>query len=165
MAKAQLEERQESRAAEDRYYAEVAEELITTVKRFRRLWRITAQDELVATALTSEQAKVLADLRYGPLSMSRIAELLGTTRGAATGMVNRLAAKGLVERTSLPNNRRTVMVKLTPAGDSVQSRNYHKVVNRAAVLLRSLSRAELEAIRQGMTALDRLVSKEVPKIT
>lgn len=53
-------------------------------------------------------------LEHGPLPPSRIAELLGITAGSVTALVDRLEAKGLVERARTTGDRRGVMVSATP---------------------------------------------------
>ena len=48
---------------------------------------------------------------------SLLAEQVVCTTGAMTKLVDRLQRAGLVERTPAPNDRRSVLVRLTPAGD------------------------------------------------
>lgn len=50
------------------------------------------------------------------LSMSEIADKMSHTTAAATGLVDRLEKLGYVERTTSPNDRRKVMVKITSKG-------------------------------------------------
>jgi len=52
----------------------------------------------------------------GELAMSRLAEFLDVSLSNATGLVDRMEERGLVERTRVSNDRRVVLVGLTPAG-------------------------------------------------
>jgi DNA-binding MarR family transcriptional regulator len=54
--------------------------------------------------------------RHGPMSMRRIAELVDVSFPTATGIVDRLEERGLVERTRVPDDRRLVLVQLTEGG-------------------------------------------------
>ena len=50
-------------------------------------------------------------LREGPASAGRLAAELGLTTGAVTGVIDRLARRGLVSRTADPDDRRRVLVE------------------------------------------------------
>ena len=54
--------------------------------------------------------------QYGPLTMGRVAELLGSGLPTATGLVTRVEERGLVERIHDTDDRRLVRVRLTDAG-------------------------------------------------
>lgn len=60
-------------------------------------------------------ALLLLDNR-GERSMSELAANLGAPLSTATGIGERLERRGLVERERHPDDRRVVMVRLTPAG-------------------------------------------------
>jgi DNA-binding MarR family transcriptional regulator len=48
--------------------------------------------------------------------MSRLAETLDVSLSAATGLVDRIEERGLVERIRVPSDRRVVLVRITAAG-------------------------------------------------
>ncbi len=50
----------------------------------------------------------------GPSTAGQLAELTGLTTGAITGMIDRLEKAGLVRRESDPNDKRRVLVRLSP---------------------------------------------------
>ena len=54
--------------------------------------------------------------RHGSMPMSRIAELLGVSVSNATGLIDRIEERGLVERVRVPDDRRVVHVRLTDSG-------------------------------------------------
>lgn len=54
----------------------------------------------------------------GPTQPARLAEISATSRSAVTNAVNTLERDGLVERRPLPEDRRAVVVGLTPAGEA-----------------------------------------------
>lgn len=53
-------------------------------------------------------------LEHGPIHPKQIATSLGITPGSVTAMIDRLEAKGLVERARTPGDRRGVLVSATP---------------------------------------------------
>jgi DNA-binding MarR family transcriptional regulator len=72
--------------------------------------------------LTAAQSHVLRLLRPGSFtSMRRLAERLGCDASNVTGIIDRLEARGLVERRAAGHDRRVKELVLTPAG--VAARN------------------------------------------
>lgn len=57
----------------------------------------------------------------GPLSMGKVAEALDVSVASATGIVDRMEQRGLVERHAQPGDRRIVIVEPTAAGLAVFS--------------------------------------------
>lgn len=82
-------------------------------------------DDLTAVAarhgLSTSQARALIALRE-PMSMSALAEHLVCDASNATGLVTRMAARGLVDRTPAPGDRRSKVVARTPAGTDLAGR-------------------------------------------
>ena len=77
----------------------------------------TALDQAFApTGLTSQQAGLLIHVYTGVTSPKAAGELLGTDSAGMTRMVDRLAAKGLLERIADTGDRRAIALRLTPAG-------------------------------------------------
>ena len=54
--------------------------------------------------------------RHGEMTMTRIAELLDVSLSNATGLVDRIEERGLVERIRVADDRRVVQVRLTEDG-------------------------------------------------
>lgn len=87
------------------------------------------------------------------LTMGEISKRLMVTNGAVTGLVERLAAAGLVERLSLPADRRTHIVRLSPSGSEL----CHRVaVARAGWLTEWTAGMAREETAQLLALLDRL---------
>jgi DNA-binding MarR family transcriptional regulator len=53
---------------------------------------------------------------HGDLPMSRMAELLDVSFSNATGIVDRMEERGLVERVRVPDDRRVVLVRIASGG-------------------------------------------------
>jgi DNA-binding MarR family transcriptional regulator len=88
----------------------------------RALNRLTEAEQRLRAAAAEEVGLNLADfeaVRYlaeqGPGPAGRIAEAMGITSGAVTGLVDRLERAGWVERARHDVDRRQVVVQLAPA--------------------------------------------------
>jgi len=89
---------------------------------------------------------------HGPLTMSRLAEMLDVSLSNATGIVDRLEDRGFVERVRVKDDRRIVLVQPTPAADVVLE---HLDVLRSAMLDEALARLDddrLKVVEAGLRA-------------
>ena len=77
------------------------------------------EDRVAEYGLTGPQALIVRMLE-APLSMQEVAGKLQCDPSNITGIVDRLEARGLVERRVLPTDRRVKQLVLTPEGQSVQ---------------------------------------------
>ncbi len=96
--------------------------------------------------LTLGQLRILEALKDGPITMTEVARAAGVTRGAATGMVDRMVARGLVKRFEPPANRRSVMVRMTAEGARLKVVVHERTVRRASTLTASWTPQEREAL-------------------
>lgn len=89
----------------------------------------------------------------GSLPMGKLADALDVSVASATGIVDRMEQRGLVERRHDPDDRRLVLVHPTEAGLKVFSdMNELRRQNLAAILVR-LSEDELKATLVGLRAM------------
>jgi DNA-binding MarR family transcriptional regulator len=88
----------------------------------------------------------------GPLPMSRLADALDVSVASATGIVDRMEQRGLVERRHSASDRRVVQVHVTDAGrDVFQAMDAQRRGHVAAVLER-LTDDELTGLLIGLRA-------------
>src|SRR3954452_24713428 len=57
---------------------------------------------------------------HGDVTMSRLAELLDVSLSNATGLVDRMAERGLIDRVRVPNDRRVVLVRPSEQGARIR---------------------------------------------
>jgi DNA-binding MarR family transcriptional regulator len=89
----------------------------------------------------------------GPLSMSKLAEALDVSVASATGIVDRMEQRGLVERRHDLADRRVVVVHGAPGGAKVfEDIDEHRRTGLAKLLSR-LTDAELSGLLAGHRAL------------
>jgi MarR family transcriptional regulator, 2-MHQ and catechol-resistance regulon repressor len=81
--------------------------------------------------LTPAQFDVIATLgNTNGLSMGEIGEKTLITKGTLTGVIDRLIQKQLVLREVPPDNRRNVMVQLTPQGQRIFEQSFPSHIAR-----------------------------------
>jgi DNA-binding MarR family transcriptional regulator len=100
-----------------------------------------------SAGVTQAQYQALLAVRawpYEAMTMSDLAEQLLMTHHAAVQLVNRLTAAGLAERAPSVADRRSVHLKLTPAGvalvESLAGQHLREVLRQAPLLTGSLRR-------------------------
>jgi MarR family transcriptional regulator, 2-MHQ and catechol-resistance regulon repressor len=89
----------------------------------------------------------------GPISMKRLSEAMDVTDASATGIVDRMEKRGLVERRHATEDRRVVLVHLTEAGRAVFSQMAEHRRETLRLVLSELTDDEVSALLVGMKAL------------
>ncbi|MGF1568389.1 MAG: MarR family winged helix-turn-helix transcriptional regulator [Nodosilinea sp.] len=98
--------------------------------------------------LTPAQFDVIATLgNTQGLTMGEIGEKTLITKSTLTGVVDRLETKALVSREVPPQNRRCVVVKLTPAGATLFEQAFPAHVADIGRHLAALDTSEIELLR------------------
>jgi DNA-binding MarR family transcriptional regulator len=103
--------------------------------------------------ISLEQFHVLRHIRSGFRSVADLAEKKQISRSAVSQAVEALVAKGLVTRTQESEDRRCVLLGLTPRAAKVLEENYEE--NRAWMreVMAGLDEAELAAVGRAMAIL------------
>jgi DNA-binding MarR family transcriptional regulator len=96
--------------------------------------------------------KVLLRLTEGPLTLRDIAEFTGVDAPYATLIVDSLEARGLVERTPHPGDRRCKLVSLTPAGQRAAG-HASDIISQPPVGFTQLTDAELTLLESLLARL------------
>ncbi len=89
----------------------------------------------------------------GPMSMTRVAEGLGVSMAGATGVVDRMERRGLVERRHTTEDRRIVNVHLTEGGGAILTALDVDRRLRLARLVTELTDQELAGFLAGVRGL------------
>ena len=107
---------------------------------------------------TPSQLAVLGALaRRGPTSPGVLAAEEQVQPPSMTGIIDRLAEKGLVVRTPAPVDGRSQLVSLTPAGKRLVSGIRSQRNAWLAVRLRNLDGDDAADLRRGIAALERIL--------
>ena len=101
------------------------------------------------------RVRTLAYLHRNPGScLFRLADYLGVTRPTASAIVERLVRRGMVTRAENPQERRQVILELTPLGTRHFRRSRHSTQLWMVNALSRLDPARLRQILQGVTLLE-----------
>lgn len=84
----------------------------------------------------------------GALTMGELARRLGITEKTITGLADRLAARGWLERLRDPADRRVVRARLTEAGEAVFRRLDRHLQERLEGLVAALDPADWASLRR-----------------
>jgi len=87
------------------------------------------------------------------LRMRELARRLGGSFSNATVLVDRLVERGLVERLADPQDRRVVLVRVSPKGRGIIEGLVTSWRTLSPSLLDRLSSEDLQALERGLTAL------------
>ncbi len=121
---------------------EVIDLIATVVTRYHQEYDAAA----AKYQLTGTQARVLGLLAREPLPMRRLAEQLKCEPSNITGIVDRLAARGLVERRPDPADRRVKLAAATEEG-RVTAERLRASLDFAREPLAALSAQDRTALR------------------
>jgi DNA-binding MarR family transcriptional regulator len=98
-------------------------ELALSLKAAQRGLERAANEVMEPLGVTAAQADALSVLAHaGPLSLKELGELLIAEAGHPSRMVDRLVEAGLVERQPAKEDRRRVVLSLTPKGRRLEKR-------------------------------------------
>jgi MarR family transcriptional regulator, organic hydroperoxide resistance regulator len=118
--------------------------------------------------LTLSKFDVLQVLgRAAPCRVNDIADELGITWGGTSKIVDRLEAAGLCRRRSNPQDRRSSLIDLTPAGEQLLAKGQRIVENELRTRIGSaLPAADLDQFASTLAALKRAaVGRDTPERT
>ncbi|MFF1447256.1 MarR family winged helix-turn-helix transcriptional regulator [Streptomyces sp. NPDC058274] len=121
---------------------EVVELIGSVVARYHEEYEEAAAEH----ALTGAQARLLSLLSLEPLPMRRLAQQLKCEPSNVTGIVDRLEARGLVERRPDPADRRVKLAAPTQEGRRI-AHGLRDSLNFAREPLAGLSREERLSLR------------------
>jgi DNA-binding MarR family transcriptional regulator len=103
-------------------------------------------------------------LRHGPFTAGEFAKWTGLTPGAVTGLIDRLAEAGVVERVRDAQDRRKVLVRaiLQPSDQQVVATLFAPMMQATEKLYESYSDDELRLIADYMTRMSVLLRGLIP---
>ena len=109
--------------------------------------------------LTHTELSVLEHVMEEPLGPTELAQRLGVTSAAASGIVDRLVARGHVERQPHPTDRRRTAVVCTPGGREELMGHLMPMFVGLAALDASLTEEERAVVLRFLTEADRAVGR------
>jgi DNA-binding MarR family transcriptional regulator len=95
----------------------LTDQIIAEFRSFLRELRCMGSDRMRRGGMSTAHFHILSMLdRHGDMAMSRVADALDVSLSNASGLIDRLEERGLVERIRVPDDRRIVLVRTTDDG-------------------------------------------------
>jgi DNA-binding MarR family transcriptional regulator len=131
-------------AGRERVPADLMDNLaLTSFTVMALLSRIAAEHDMSLT-----QFRMMAILRDRTPTMAELAGFLGLERSSVSGLIDRAARRGLVQRTASRSDGRAVQVSLTPDGHRLADRVATEVAGLITPMTGALTPAEQKRLTQ-----------------
>ena len=98
---------------------------------------------------------------HGDVTMTRLADLLDVSLSNATGLIDRMAERGLIDRVRVENDRRVVLVRASAEGARIRDEIEALKQDRMRSILGRLTPAKLARIRAAIGDLRGAVIEEI----
>jgi DNA-binding MarR family transcriptional regulator len=145
----------------DQTRADLIGSILSDVGWSLREMRCASTEKFVKAGISMTQIHVLRQLeQHGTMSMSRIAELLDVSLSNATGIIDRMAERGLVERVRVPDDRRVVLVQPSELGIQALDETEGIKLDRIRAVCDRLDDVQLRRITQAVGDLRVAVAAE-----
>jgi DNA-binding MarR family transcriptional regulator len=145
----------------DQTRADLIGSILSDVGWSLRELRCASTEKFVKAGISMTQIHVLRQLeQHGTMSMSRIAELLDVSLSNATGIIDRMAEHGLVERVRVPDDRRVVLVQPSELGIQALDETEGIKLDRIRAICDHLDDVQLRRITQAVGDLRGAVAAE-----
>lgn len=149
--------------AGDSSRVELIRRVLEALDQINRSTSYKVSEEWLQVPLTMPQVRVLLVLlEEQRMRMSALASTLGITFSGATGLVDRLVERGLVERGTDPEDRRTVVCCLTEEGEQMAQRPLYIRHLLWEERLRPLTEEELQKVAEAMEIILRGTQRMAP---
>jgi len=98
---------------------------------------------------------------HGDLTMSRLAEMLDVSLSNATGLIDRMEERGLVERVRVPDDRRVVIVRASAEGARIRDEIEALKQDRMRAILGRLRPEQLTRVLTALGDVQGAVVEEI----
>ena len=135
-----------------------AEEILGLLRALRRDLARNPFADAERSGLTGPQVTAMTCLvSRGPLTLTELSRAMGTSHSTASGIIDRLEARGLVRRTPDAADRRRTRIVVTEEVTRYVQELEEGPPGRLAAALRRASPHQRRAIRQGLALLRELL--------
>jgi DNA-binding MarR family transcriptional regulator len=116
--------------------------------------KCASSQRLLRHGISMAQLHILTSVqRRGEMTMSHLADVLDVSLSSATGLVDRIEERGLLERVRIAEDRRVVLIRLTPAGVRLLEEADALSDEIMRSVLRRLDRGQLAGVAQAVANL------------
>jgi DNA-binding MarR family transcriptional regulator len=146
---------------------ETAGRLLRLMPRFQRWAATTVQANRDGQDLSLRQLAVIYLIREGVVFPSELARQLRISPAVVTGLLDRLAQRGYVQRVADASDRRRLRLALTDAGLAASVTVEHLLSRDVAEYLSHVPAADLESVGRALDLLERVVDaleRDAPRL-
>ncbi len=138
---------------------ELAQHIEAQLHGIRRKLRYQLEAEYAAGRLTGPQRMVMQLLvRTETMSLKDLSRTVGLAHSTVSGIVDRLEARGMVERRPGTSDRRVTQISVTkPVRDFLQRQAPELTLHPLVTALKRATLAERETVQEGLNILERLL--------
>jgi DNA-binding MarR family transcriptional regulator len=159
--------RRQTRASLSRRDPALMRETEDTLAHIRALWRDLFRNpfaEAEASGLTGPQVTLIASLvDRGPMMLTELSRTLGMSHSTASGIVDRLASRGLLQRTPDATDKRRTRIVVTDKVTRYVKELEAGPAGRLATAFATATPDERRAITKGLHTLRELLDRERPR--
>jgi MarR family transcriptional regulator, organic hydroperoxide resistance regulator len=138
-----------------------------TLAHIRALWRGLFRNpfaEAEESGLTGPQVTLIASLvSRGPMMLTELSRTLGMSHSTASGIVDRLASRGLLQRDADATDKRRTRIVVTDKVARYVKELEAGPAGRVAAALAAATPDERRTIAQGLQLLRELLDREHPR--
>lgn len=136
-----------------------AQEIVAHIRALRRDLLCASADDIARSGLTGPQVSVMAHLvMNGPATVTELGRELGTGHSTVSGIVDRLQARGLVQRVQDDADRRYTRISVTEKVDRYVAEMEIGAFGRLATALGNATSEQRRTISDGLALLRQLLS-------
>lgn len=132
------------------------ESILRSLRRISRAIDLYSRHLAKHYRLTGPQLVCLRAIAAGPLCASALARDVSLSKATVTGILDRLEARGFIRRSRSTDDRRRILVDLTPAGRELLDRAPTPLQQRFAGRLAGLqdaAQAEMDAVLERIVCM------------
>lgn len=135
--------------------------ILQSLRRMSRAMDLYSRRLAQACNLTGPQLVCLLEVAAkGPSSVARLAQEIYLSASTVVGILDRLEAKGYVQRERSREDRRVVVISITKAGRAIAARAPSPLHDRLAAALQRLSEKEQATIAKSLERIVELMEAE-----
>ena len=126
------------------------------------MMRCAGTGRMVRSGISMTHLHILWLLEHhGDLTMGRLAELVDVSLSNASGLIDRMEERGLVERVRVPDDRRVVIVRVSPEGERIRDEIEAIKQDQMRSILGNLDVDQLTRLFGAVTDLRGAVAQEI----